>query len=242
MKPLLTLIIFLSFCVSSFAAPISESVAREKASRFMASKKGGSSAARSFLRKGGSAAIGASLTAVDKQEAYYVFNIDSSNGYVIVSGDDRMPDVLGYSYRGSYKPDSIPDNMRAWLQGYADEYQYLQSHSDVKVASLTSVEGDAILPMISTQWNQDNPYNAMCPAIQGERTLTGCVATVMAQIMYYNQWPEQTTKVIPAYTTYTAKINMPSISVTSIDWGNMSTEPMSKTVANIMLMTIIIIV
>ena len=244
MKYLLTLITFLAFCVSSSAAPISEGAAREKAARFIASKKDGSSAARSALRKGGSAVFGASLTAVDNQEAYYVFNVDSNNGYIVVSGDDRMPDVLGYSYSGSYNRDSIPDNMKAWLQGYADAYQYLQSHSDAKAASLTSVTGDAILPMIPTHWGQAYPYNMYCPLIGSKTTYTGCVATAMSQIMYYHQWPKQTKKKIPAYTTESSKISMPIINVTAIDWDNMSptygyygaTETMNQAVANIMLM------
>ena len=245
MKFLLTLVTFIVFSASSFAFPISEGVAREKAARFMASKKSGSSAARSAQRFGGSATVGVSLTAVDNQEAYYVFNIDSSNGYVIVSGDDRMPDVLGYSYRGSYNRDSIPDNMKSWLQGYVEEYQYLQSHSEAKAASLTSVEGDAILPMIPTQWGQDLPYNNLCPLIGEDRTVTGCVATAMSQIMYYHQWPKQTSKKIPAYTTETSGIKMPAIDAnTAIDWDNMSpaygyygaTETMNKAVANIMLL------
>lgn len=245
MRFLLTLITFLTFYMSSSAAPISEGVAREKAARFIASKKGESSAARSAQRNGGSASYGASLTAVDNQEAYYVFNVDSSNGYVIVSGDDRMPDVLGYSYSGSYNRDSIPDNMKAWLQGYADEYQYLQSHSDAKAASLTSVTGDAILPMIPTHWSQNYPYNALCPVIQGQSALTGCVATAMSQVMYYHQWPKQTSKKIPAYTTKSS-IKMDAIDAnTAIDWDNMSptygyygaTETMNKAVANIMLLT-----
>ena len=242
MKSLLTLVTFIVFSASSFAFPISEGVAREKAARFMASKKSGSSAARSAQRFGGSAAFGASLTVADNQEAFYVFNVDFSNGYVIVSGDDRMPDVLGYSYRGSYNRDSIPDNMKAWLQGYVEEFQYLQSHSDAKAASLTSVEGDAILPMIPTHWDQGYPYNAKCPTIGEDKTVTGCVATAMSQIMYYHKWPEQTKKRIPAYTT--ASISIPAIDITPIDWDNMSpyyrlsggTETINQAVANIMLL------
>ena len=75
MKFLLTLVTFIVFSASSFAFPISEGVAREKAARFIASKKGGSSAARSAQRNGGSAAFGASLTVADNQEAFYVFNV-----------------------------------------------------------------------------------------------------------------------------------------------------------------------
>ena len=54
--------------------------------------------------------------------------------------------------------------------------------------------------------------------IDGERIVTGCVATAMAQIMYYHKWPKQTTKVIPAYTTETNEIPMPEIGITTIDW------------------------
>ena len=243
MKSLLAVVTFIAFSVSLFAAPISEGVAREKAARFMSSKKGKSSQARSMIRKSfGSSSV--SLTAVESNEAYYVFNVDSLNGYVIVSGDDRMPDVLGYSYSGSYNRDSIPDNMKAWLQGYADEYQYLQSHSDAKAASLTSVTGSTILPMLETHWQQSSPYNAMCPAIQGKSSVTGCVATAMGQVMYYHQWPNKTSKVIPSYTTNTEHINLPGISVTSIDWENIlpsytsgGTEAQIRAVATLMQLT-----
>lgn len=247
MKFLLTLITFLTFWVSSFAAPISESAAREKATRFLTSKKGGSSAARSTVRRSiGAPGSSVSLTAVDNQKAYYVFNVDSSNGYVIVSGDDRMPDVLGYSYSGSYNPDSIPDNMKAWLQGYADEYLYLQSHSNVKAASLTSVTGGSILPMIPTHWGQNYPYNAFCPQYNNKLTLTGCVATAMAQVMYYHQWPNQTSKTIPGYRSQNKEeginINLSGIGVTAIDWENVApsygyygiSKTMNEAVANIM--------
>ena len=246
MKFLLTLITFLTFWVSSFAAPISESAAREKASRFLTSKKGGSSAARGTVRRSiGAPGSSVSLTAVDNQKAYYVFNVESSNGYVIVSGDDRMPDVLGYSYSGSYNPDSIPDNMKAWLQGYADEYLYLQSHSNVKAASLTSVTGDFILPMLDSHYAQDYPYNAYCPQYNSQSTLTGCVATAMAQVMYYHQWPNQTSKTIPGYRSQNREeginINLSSLPVTTIDWDNIlpsytggATETKVRSIATLM--------
>ncbi len=210
------------FSTYVFAAPISESEAREKAAKFMLSKKGESSA-RSVRRFGGSVG-GNKLTAAESREAFYVFNIDSDGGYVIVSGDDRMPDVLGYSYSSTYKSEEIPDNMRAWLEGYAEQYEYLQTHSDAKGASLTTVTGSSISPMLTCHWSQGSPYNDKCPTINGETTVTGCVATAMAQIMYYHQWPKQTAKEIPAYTTTTRGISMPAIGITSIDWDNMRSE------------------
>lgn len=51
----------------------------------------------------------------------YVFNAEQNQGYVIVSNDDRTAPILGYSETGTLDPDNMPCNMRAWLQGYADE-------------------------------------------------------------------------------------------------------------------------
>ena len=237
---LLSLLSIFALCTYIFATPISEGEAREKAMQFMLTKKG-SSSARSAQRFGGSAGAGFNLTMAEAQEAFYVFNIDSVGGYVIVSGDDRMPDVLGYSYSSTYNADDIPDNMRAWLDGYAEQYEYLRSHKDAQGVSLTTVDGDEILPMIECHWDQNSPYNNQCPMINGKRAVTGCVATAMAQIMYYHQWPEQTTKEIPAYTTDTQGLQVPAIGVTTIDWDNMmptyssySSEVRKKAVSTLM--------
>ncbi len=237
-----SLIALLIFSIYVFATPISESEAREKALTFMLSKKGESSA-RSAQRFGRSGGTGATLTVAETQEAFYVFNIDSDGGYVIVSGDDRMPDVLGYSYSGTYKSDEIPANMRSWLEGYVEQFEYLQTHNNTKASTLTTVSGDRILPMLDCHWDQDAPYNDQCPMINGKRAVTGCVATAMAQIMYYHQWPEQTTKEIPAYTTKTHGIFMPKIGITTIDWDNIIssysssyTEAMKNAISTLMLL------
>ena len=242
MKQKTFILLFALLSVLMVSAKITENEAREKALQFMLSKKGESSA-RSAQRFVGVGGTGASLTVAEAQEAFYVFNIDSVGGYVIVSGDDRMPDVLGYSYSGTYKSDEIPANMRAWLEGYAEQYEYLQTHSDARGASLTTVSGDAVLPMLNCHWDQNDPYNDQCPMFNGERTVTGCVATAMAQIMYYHQWPKQNIKEIPAYTTKTRGISMPAIGISNIDWDNIipkyvsnSTEVQRKAVSNLMIL------
>ena len=60
-----------------------------------------------------------------EQPYYYVFNVGDGNGYVIVSGDDRVEPILGYVEQGSFDPDNIPENMRSWLQFYADQIKYI---------------------------------------------------------------------------------------------------------------------
>lgn len=225
-----------------FAAPISESVAREKAAKFIRSKNGSASEARSVRRFGGSVG-GSKLTMAESREAFYVYNIGSDGGYVIVSGDDRMPEVLGYSYEGTYNADDVPANMRGWLEGYAEQYEYLQTHSDAQGATIATVTGSAISPLLDCQWDQWAPYNSKCPKLDGKRTLTGCVATAMAQIMYYHKWPKQTTREIPAYTAWRNGIQVPAIGITAIDWENMtptysssSTAVQEEAVANLMLL------
>ena len=61
------------------------------------------------------------LTLQGKVSGLYVFNVNTDDGYVIVSNDDRTLPVLGFSDTGSFDPDRMPENMKAWLQGYADE-------------------------------------------------------------------------------------------------------------------------
>ena len=52
---------------------------------------------------------------------YFVFNVGSENGFVIVAGDDRVRPVLGYADEGSFDAGKLPPNAAAWLAGYQEE-------------------------------------------------------------------------------------------------------------------------
>ena len=153
---------------------------------------------------------------------FYVFNDKTNGGYVVVSGEARMPDVLMYSYNGSYDEVNVPCNMRAMLESYAKRVQFLQQHPEAQTAKRSARATKAnIANLLGNCWyNQGDPYNRQCPN-SGGRCLTGCVATAMAQIMYKYKWPEKTTQRIPEYTTEKLKIYVPSIPETTIDWANM---------------------
>ena len=159
------------------------------------------------------------LTLANNRDEFYVFNDKANGGYVIVSGEERMPDVLAYSYDSRFDADNIPCNMKAWLEGYAEQVKYLRTHPEAS-ARRTTTERKNVGPLLTCWFNQDTPYWNKCPEVDGEHCFTGCTATAMAQIMYYWQWPKQTTDVIRGYTTYTHKIDMPAIPVTTIDWDN----------------------
>ena len=161
------------------------------------------------------------LTLANNRDEFYIFNDKANGGYVIVSGEERMPDVLAYSYDSRFDADNIPCNMKAWLEGYAEQVKYLRTHPEAS-ARRTTPERENVGPLLTCRYNQwPSPYNDKCPEVDGKRCPTGCTATAMAQIMYYWKWPEQTTDVIPGYTSYTHNIEMPAIPVTTIDWDNM---------------------
>lgn len=211
---LLIVAIFVSAIVN--AGPVSKEEAQQKAAQFMTAKTGIQKTLK-ITPSGARRAISA------QQEPFYVFNFEGG-GFVIVSGEDRTDDVLGYSLSGTFDSKTIPNNMRAFLQQYADDIQYLidnnvQLSTNNKRAMRRASEKTPIEPLLETFWGQEAPYNALCPEANGYRTFTGCVATAMAQIMYYHQWPEAITATIPAYQTKKYEINMDEIPAgTPIDW------------------------
>ena len=121
----------------------------------------------------------------------YVFDKGPS-GFMIVSADDCAVPLLGYSDSDSFDPGAIPPQLAEWLDFYAAEIKSAASAQGAS-ASATSAQRPyraPIAPMTQSKWNQGAPYNDDCPLDNGKRSVTGCVATAMAQMMYYYKWPE----------------------------------------------------
>ena len=162
---------------------------------------------------------------------------------MVAAADDRMPEVLGYADSGRFDAEQMPVNMRSWLQSYAEQMEYLNRHPEA-AAPRRTVQGEAVSPLLQTLWDQGTPYNNLCPMDGESRSLTGCVATAMAQIMNYWKYPEASVAVIPGYITDEKQFEMPDIAAgTAIDWDNMvaqyrgwETEAQQQAVANLMLM------
>ena len=163
----------------------------------------------------------------------YMFNVNSG-GFVIVSNDDQTVPILGFGESGSIDPDDLPDNMRAWLQGYAEQIAWLQNNGnsgdDVNNRSRAPRRAATadIAPLVQTNWNQGRPYNDLCPTIDGTRTVTGCVATTVAQLMNYHQWPEKACTAIDGYTTSTKdknkdpyELTVSGLDATTFAWDKM---------------------
>ena len=143
-----------------------------------------------------------SLTRAVK-DCYYVFSLQPK-GFVIVAADERVEPILGYSYDNNFVVEGMPENVRGWLDHYGNQikaavdndwrpsaeitekWTLLRSGQAMPTRSTTSVG-----PLIQTTWNQGAYYNEMCPVNENGRVYTGCVATAMAQIIRYWEWPKQ---------------------------------------------------
>lgn len=177
---------------------------------------------------------------------YYVFNIGDGNGFVIASGEDCAYEILGYADEGHYDADNIPEGMKSMLDFYTEQISYgSESPQTAKPSSRPAYP--AVEAMLTTKWGQRDPYYLNCPIdpSTNQRCLTGCVATAIAQLMYYHRESStrEIVKDIPGYTLYDREIEVGSIPKGSpIDWDNMldtydsnSTEVQKQAVANLML-------
>ena len=132
----------------------------------------------------------------------YIFSSD--NGFVIVSADDRAFPVIAYSDKNPFKVKDMSENVYSWLKsvdkgiqniadskGVASEAVKAEWKSFAKGNKPAEKYRSTVEPLITTTWGQDYPYNDSCPIPWGgeDRTVVGCVATAMAQIMNYWEWP-----------------------------------------------------
>lgn len=177
--------------------------------------------------------------------AYYVFPNGEGKGFTVVSGDDRLPEVVGYSDKGTYDEENLPSNYVGFMKAYEEMVGQLDngdsrasaSIAEAKALRSSGYQQPTVAPLLgSIQWNQMTPYNNMCPKYNGsDRSVTGCVATAMAQVMMYYQCPKTLQTDIPAYVSRTKHLSIPQINKgESYDWDNMlpqyaSYEPLNYT-------------
>ncbi len=143
------------------------------------------------------------------EPAFYLYT-HSSGGFVIVAGDDCVAPVLGYSTDNGYDPSNL--NMRNWMLEIRDGINYLRSRGYEADASVKAQWNDgsadqtramttrSSLSYETAIWNQDTPYNNLCPTLDGKKVYTGCVATATAIAMRYHKYPASGTGTLPNYT------------------------------------------
>ena len=160
----------------------------------------------------------------------YAFDRGTANGFVVVAGDDRAPQILGYTDTGSFDISNMPENMRWWIQQYEQQMRYLQDNPKARLTT-PKRNVNVVAPLLGEiEWNQESPYNANCPYMSyydedEEETVsgkapTGCVATALAQVMRYHKWPNESKGNI-SYTTYTLKQNITADLNATYNWDLM---------------------
>ena len=153
--------------------------------------------------------------------AIYVYTYSGNEGCMLVSADDAGTPLLGYSETNRFSTDNMPDNLASWLEYYSDEIENARGGVPYTVIKTRAGEKAEIKPMVTSQWDQMDPYNSECPTLNGRACVTGCVATAMAQVMNYWQYP-QTGKGSNTYTPAALgqQLSMDFSKVT-FDWGHM---------------------
>jgi len=166
----------------------------------------------------------------------YVFNYE--NGYVIVAADDRAYPILAYSEEGQFDATNIAEGLEYYLGHYGKQIQYAIENdlvAEEEIANqwaLLRAEGitsrtratTVVNPLITTNWNQDNPYNLYAPTASGGpggRCYAGCVATAMSQVMRFWNWPDQGVGEHSYSTSSYGGTLSANFGETTYDWANM---------------------
>jgi len=183
----------------------------------------------------------------DDVATFYVFSKGDNQGFIIISADDVAIPVLGNSGKGNYDIENLPPNFAYWMESLSQEITFAldnQLPQDSKTQAQwdnylngstpsVSTRNGGVRQLLSTEWDQHAPYNDECPEdpeFSGFKSVTGCVATAMAQIMKFHAHPKLSmSNPISGYTTEGkksvggAKFNIPEIPAANIvyDWDNM---------------------
>ena len=218
----------LLLCGSLHAKPVDANKARQVASAFL--NRVNANEGKPFA-----------LTDITSQTPYtefYVFTLGET-GFILVSADDVAIPILGYSTTSRFVTKDMPENVAAWYEDYEREIRTLKEvlGSDNEPAPGWEIVENptdlpridyAVTPLITTTWNQGNPYNLQCPTVGVNRAPTGCVATATAQLMKFWNHPA-TGHGSHSYNHSSAGELSADFGATTYDWDNM---PVSLTASS----------
>ena len=211
MKKVILSLLTLVTCLTLQAAEVNQQQAMAKAKAFLSQRSGNHRAAANTTLQ--------SATTGFRQ--LHAFNMEGG-GYVIVSASNRTKDILAYAPQGTLDG-PMPPAMAELLKSYAAQItEAEQSGGDVQDnASNDYPLKPEIAPFIKQQWAQEYPYNNQTPMVKDPdgkmiHGYTGCVATAMAMVMKYYQWPKAQTPTLPA------TLQTPELPPVTFNWAAMT--------------------
>ncbi|MDQ2770943.1 MAG: thiol protease/hemagglutinin PrtT [Bacteroidota bacterium] len=241
-KPLLLLGVLLLLLTRVMAAPIDEATARRVGRTFLATHTAQGLPGSATLELAYRAELGGGPA------AYYVFALAGAQpGFVLVAGDDQVTPVLGYSDQSGFDTGHLAPQVAKWLDGYRGQVrQVVATHQaatpEIEAAWRELLTGSstagrpsgttAVAPLVLTHWNQSPYYNDLCPYDNagGGRSVTGCVATAMAQVMKFWNYPS-TGAGFHSYNTASFGTLSANFGTTTYQWASMPTAVNSTNTA-----------
>jgi len=124
----------------------------------------------------------------NEQPAYYIFTNPNDKKFVIISGESKLNEVVGYGDKMTENPNDQPPYFKLFLK----EYERVVKEVRAKATTTTPQRPikRKVEPLLTCKWSQYDPFNKYTPLSNGQHTPTGCVATATAQVMFYNKWPK----------------------------------------------------
>ncbi len=173
----------------------------------------------------------------------YLFG--SQGSYMILPADDRACPLLAYSSDNGVEVAGNPE-LAYWLDFYNSELAWMaEAPAPAEYAGESASDRPqraAIDPLTQTEWNQEAPYNELCPKVDGRGTVTGCVATAMAQVLKFYNYPAKGTGSHSYYWEPGDSTLSFDFGATTFEWDKMtdrydrvSTAEARKAVATLML-------
>lgn len=213
MKRITSLAIMSATTLALLAAPLTPEQALRRVQ--------GNSALKTPSKSGTSMKLSFSMQTQKGEPAVYIFDRPASSGYLIVSADDTATPLLGYADSGSFDANNMPPQLEWWLSEYASQIDYASANG-IKNTYAPIANKKEIAPLVKTKWNQGTPYNNLCPSVNNVKCPSGCVATAMAQVMKFWNYPEvgtgRVTATLPSGGTGEGFINLAQ---KPFDWNNM---------------------
>ena len=248
LKGLFMTLLFFSF--SGFSKEIDEFTAQKVASNYL-------SRSIFMLKRGTQSSIALELHTVRTMNnplkrgasspLIYIYNFANSNGFILVAADDNVTPILGYSTEQDFDINAMPAQVAAWMKHYEKEIETAIQYnvfSSVNSNKWNEVLNDtyiktrgvttAVKPLLTTTWDQGQYYYDKCPydATSKKYAYTGCVATAMAQVMKYWNYPStgNGTKTYTNSASATFKFGTLSANfgTTTYDWANMPNKLTAK--------------
>ena len=232
MNKFLLILLFL-FCVPELhSQPVSYPQAKDKAIAFFRQienrekdlKSASMVEVDSFRTYAMVPSSGLKSSAVGGEPAFYIFNRIDAPGFVMVSAEEKIRDVLAWSEEANLC--EIRPELKTVLDQYAREIALSRQMNVSSPAVSGSVVAAAESLLGNIMWNQSPaPFNSMCPAdpATGRTCPAGCVATAMAQVLYYYKYPSTGTGSLTYRNDYgTVTVNFGE---TKYDYNAMSDQP-----------------